>query len=750
MGIAQLSRQVQANTASAQIAAHKIHGVTMRWMTFLTWLLASPLFAATVIEVSPTGEIQSLEAASNEVRRLKRQGVEGPFEVVLRQGDYLVENGIVFGAADSGVTFRAAKEETVRLFGGKIIEWSWFEQATNQVFLSRLANPRLADRIYVADLKQHGITDLGQMTRHGWSLEPQDRVPPATLNIDGRRMTLARWPNANEQSPYMIYQHYLEEDRPLRGYELRVQEIIENVSLLGDVTLTRVVDPGGRAKHGGKGGTFEVGFDRMKYWHDISNVFLDGVLGSTWEWTYNQLASVDVAEKQITLAHPELHGIGKGESVRLPHFYFENIPEEIDSFGEYYIDRERGLLYLCSPRQVGTVVLSTLAQPMITIANASDIRFEGLQFDTGRNLGFSIKRSRDITIDQCRIANFTVGGVDAIGVNLRVINSHIYGMGGFGISLDGGDTDTLQPAGNEVINCHIHDFGWEQKSQLPGLMIDGVGHRIAHNEIHDGPHFAIRIKGKNDILLEYNEIYDLPNYHKFDGGAVYVYTGPRAESRGIVIRGNYFHDIPTIGVYPDNFSWGVEISHNLFRNVGVKTNRPTINVNGGGECRSFNNVMVDCVLMYAQGARPKEERWFDSWNTTLDRFGGGKVEQTPYRKYEDLKVWLAKTAKDEFFRPRSDVYRNVLYHPRNRIYQEPTGSRRRPSTNAQELQALGIKDSSGSLWAHNNLATTRDPGFVDYDDRDFRLRDNAPIYTQLTGFQTIPVEKMGRQRIRVK
>ena len=79
---------------------------------------------------------------------------------------------------------------------------------------------------------------------------------------------------------------------------------------------------------------------------DVSNVFLDGVLSSTWEWTYNQLASVDVGKRRITLAGPELQGIGLGESVRLPHFHFENIPEEIDTPGEHYVDRAKGLLYV--------------------------------------------------------------------------------------------------------------------------------------------------------------------------------------------------------------------------------------------------------------------------------------------------------------------------------------------------------------------------------------------------------------------
>lgn len=716
----------------------------MKLVLTIFLLAAVSAFAETVVEVSLEGKFRSLEEARNEIRRLKRAGMPSPFKVIVREGDYVMEKSLILGQVDSGIAFISADGEKPRFFGGKIIDSDWFEPVQDNAFLSRLVDKSAGKQIRVADLKKHGINEYGEISRHGWSNEPKGRVPPATLNIGGRRMTLARWPNADEESPYMVYQHYLSEDRPLHGYELKVQEIIDKVKLPGDVTLTKVVDPGGAIRKGGtKGGTFEVAFDRMKHWKDVGNVWLDGVLGSTWEWTYNRLASVDVTKKQITLAYAELGGVGLGASVRLPHFYFENIPEEIDQPGEYYIDREKGLLYLYPPKERGVIVLSSLAEPMVSVSNASDIRIQGLEFDTGRNLGFGINNCENMVIDRCRIANFTVGGVKVDGKNVRVINSHIHGMGGFGVLLDGGNAKTLEPANNEVVNCHIYDFGWEQKSQLPGVMVDGVGQRVANCEIHDGPHFAIRVKGKNDVLIENNEIHDLPKYHKFDGGALYVYTGPRAESRGIVIRGNYFHDIPTIGAYPDNFSWGVEISHNLFRNVGVKTGRPPIYNNGGGEGRAFNNVAIDCVQLYGQGARPKDERWFIAWNKTIEKFGEGKVEDTPYAKYDDFKDWLAKTDKEDFFRPRSDIWSNVLYHPNNEIHIDASSLALKKGVFRRRMKEPGVIDHSGQLRSKGNWVTQEDPGFVDYLNGDFSLRNDARVFNEVKGFEPIPFERMG-------
>jgi hypothetical protein len=635
------------------------------------------------------------------------------------------------------IIYRGAPGRRPRFFGGKILDPAWFAPVQDGEFLAGLVDQSGRGKILVVDLTAHGITDFGRLSRHGWGMEPKDRVPPPTLVIAGQRMTLARWPNTNEHSPYMVYRHYVPEERAPRGYELKVQAIIDRIRLPGAVTYAKVIDPGesfaGTRDFSARGGTIQVAFDRMKHWRNPANVYIDGVLSSTWEWTYNQIASVNVEKKTITLAGPELHGVGRGESVRLPHFHFENIPEEIDAPGEYYIDRDKGLLYLYPPERFaeGPVALSTLAQPMISIRNAAHLVFDGFEFETGRGLGVRIEQCDDVVIRNCDIANFTKGGVFLSGRNIRLRDSSVRGMGGYGVHISGGDKETLEPANNEVVNCHIHDFGWDQKSQLPGVMIDGVGQRVAHCEIHDGPHFAIRIRNANDVIVEYNEIHDLPNYHKFDGGSLYVYNGQRAESRGVEIRYNYFHDIPTIGVYPDNFTWGVMIHGNVFRNVGVVAERPAVMVNGGGECRTYNNLMIDCAQMYGQGVRAKEQRWLTYWNRTLEKFGAGKVEQTPYRKYPDFKVWLAKTDPDEFFRPVSHVYNNAMFHP---AVDMPR--RARPN---------GIIDDSRTLDAHDNWATRSDPGFVDYSAGNFSLREDAPLFKRLPGFTPIPFEKMGRR-----
>ena len=706
---------------------------------FLFFFFKIYLFSENIIEVSPNGEFKNLDAARDQIRKLRENGPQNLYIIEIREGIYLVDESIVFGKLDNNLIIRAAQGEQVRLVGAKSLDEKRFQIIKDKEFLSKLIVPSVAQKIKVYDLFEDTKIDLGEHARHAWgpNMEPPNRIPPPRLYKENKRQTLARWPNYNDHSPYMVYEHYTPEPRALRGYELKVQSILDKISIPGEVTLEKVIDPGDIFKKtkGGRGGTFQVAFDRMKYWNDVENIWLDGVLSSTWEWTYNRIESIDEENSYITLKYPELSGICHGASIRLPHFYFENIPEEIDQNGEYWIDRNKGLIYFYGDGDLSGLKLTTLDSPMLVLENTSNISIEELEFSFGRNHGIVINKSQEITINKCRLSNFTKGGIDASGKSIRILDSHIHGVGAFGIRLKGGNLSTLVPADNEVINCHIHDFGWEQKSQMGGICVYGVGHRVAHNEIHDATHFGVLIRKSNDVTVEFNEIYDLPKYHKLDGGALYIGTGSTPQCRGLRIINNYFYDIPTIGVYPDNFSWGVEISGNVFRNVGVDAERSAIDVNGGGECRTFNNLMIDCVQMYRQGTRPKEEHWLETWNSVIEKYGNGKIKNTPHEKYRDFKAWLTKKDEDDFYRPVSYAYNNVLFHPNNDILIE-----RNVDTTS------GVKDNSKVLVTNNNWATKSDPGLIDYRGGNYGLNTDALVYKKIRGFKPILFEQMGRRK----
>jgi len=51
-------------------------------------------------------------------------------------------------------------------------------------------------------------------------------------------------------------------------------------------------------------------------------------------------------------------------------------------------------------------------------------------------------------------------------------------------------------------------------------------------------------------------------------------------------------------------------------------------------------------------------------------------------------------------------------------------------------------------WVTNesNFVTSDDPGFVNAQARDFRLKPDSPVFARIPGFQPLPLEKMGLER----
>ena len=64
--------------------------------------------------------------------------------------------------------------------------------------------------------------------------------------------------------------------------------------------------------------------------------------------------------------------------------------------------------------------------------------------------------------------------------------------------MDGGDFETLEPAGHIVENCEIYNCN-------SGLVVYGVGQIVRRNYIHDLPFQAVGYLG-NDFLFEFNYI----------------------------------------------------------------------------------------------------------------------------------------------------------------------------------------------------------------------------------------------------
>ena len=326
-------------------------------------------------------------------------------------------------------------------------------------------------------------------------------------------------------------------------------------------------------------------FPRYNWWNNIVGI-----------------KSVDAAAQTITLAGDCSYAIRQFD-----RYYVQNLFEELDAPGEWYLDKKDWTLYFWPPAALaGQPVYAPTLRTILDIGpGTKDVTFRGFTFECCEGIGINLNGTTNCLIAASVIRNvgdyFGDGIAITGGANNGVVGCDISAIGRSGIALAGGDRHTLTPAGNFADNNYIHHVGVFFKQGV-GIWLTGCGNRATHNYIHDGPRFGIEFSG-NNLLIEYNHIRHT-NLETEDTGA--VYTGGRdwISSRGTVIRYNYFHDMLGYGHddkgvwHSPYFAWGVYLDDNtggvdVIGNIIARCPRAGLHLHNGRDNLIENNILID-------------------------------------------------------------------------------------------------------------------------------------------------------------
>lgn len=619
----------------------------------------------------------TLAGARDAIRKLKQAGPLGEGVTVHCQaGSYALAQAVEFALQDSGSTtapirYVAERGTTVRITGGRDVS-SW-RPVTDQAVLARLA-PEAREHVLVADLRGQGITDFGKLSVRGFSAGN----PPAEAELffNDEPMTLARWPSSG-----------------FRGAKAKE----------GDLTV--IVDTDRVARW-----TAEMEPWVFAYWHH------------DWAELYEPLAGVDAA-KQALLRTAKVKPVYGVTPNRARWFAF-NLLAELDTPGEYYLDRTNGLLYFWPPRAGGRTVLS-MADGLIRAENLSHVTFRGFTFEACRGTAITLKGGADCHVVGCTIRNTgQQGATVSDGEGHEVVGCDVYFTGTGGISMSGGKRATLTPAHHNAENNHVHHYARRARTYHSAISISGVGNRIAHNLVHDGPHMALAAGG-NDHVVEFNEIHNVVE-ESGDAGAYYV--GRDWTQRGNILRYNYWHDIlgsssyGGMTIYLDDQHCGHTIHGNLFERC-----MQSVFIGGGDDNVVTNNVFLGC------------------WKSAhLDNRGMGWQKAATDDPKGELRRYLrAMPYTNDLWRTRYPQLVNVLNDapgvPKRNVF-------------AGNISAGGkwddiIKSIRQFQTVTNNLAFDDDRDWAhltkDATGRPARLEFKDPAAVQAIGFAPLPLEKMG-------
>ncbi|MDF2650832.1 MAG: putative pectin lyase [Paenibacillus sp.] len=680
--------------------------------------------------------LATLEGARNAIRKLKRTtGLpKGGVEVCLRGGAYPLRETFQVDEQDSGtpeapIVFRSYKDEEARIVGGIDLPADGFGPVTDAEVLKRLPVDG-REHIVQFDLSALGVTDYGviRQTGFGLPLAANDQTPPE-LFYNGNTMTIARYPN--------------------EGY----------------VQIKQVVNPGGNPRENQGdvdkeaaekllSATFVYPDDRPASWKNTGDLWMYGYW--YWDWADGNLriANIDAANGQITTDAASYYSMRDGQ-----RYYYYNVLEELDTPGEWYLDRAKGLLYFYPPGPIneGSMQLSLLSGPMVLMNGASHITFEQLTFEVSRGSGIQIIGGTKNVIGGCtlrKLAGFAVmlgetaaassatgtlaDGCASAGTNHGVVGCTISDTGIGGILLAGGDRVTLTPGGSYARNNDISRYSRLKLTYSAAVQLSGVGNIAAHNYIHDAPHVGILIYG-NDHLIEYNEI---ENVLTETGDAGAIYMGRDWTEQGVVIRYNYIHKIHNdvselhIGIYLDDMASGVQMYGNVIFDTDL-----AVMIGGGRNNRLDNNLFLNCNRSLQLDARSQPGEW--AANHSLEgevmhrRLLAMPYDKEPWlSKYPALQtLWADMPAWPKY----NEVTRNVIYRtPRSWYHGGVTTDHEDTMWIAESAREYGI--------VADNWATNDELAFGDEANGDFTLRPESVVFTEIPGFKNIPFAEIGLQR----
>ncbi|MGD9518485.1 MAG: right-handed parallel beta-helix repeat-containing protein [Armatimonadota bacterium] len=623
------------------------------------------------------GPFASLERARDEIRRLKQAGG-------------LPEGGVTVEVA-GGIYERAGSFELTA-------EDSGTDEAPILYRAARGAEVRLiggkrvtgftpvTDRAILARLEESARGKVYQADLRALGITDYGSPGGGGLEVfyKDKPMTISRWPN--------------------EGF-VRIVDILN----LDPVDV--------RGTKGDKVGKFVYEGDRPSRWLGEKDLWLHGYWFWDWSDQRQKVESIDTEKRIISLVPPyHNYGYRKGQ-----WYYAFNALCEVDMPGEWYLDRETGTLYFYPPGTLsdGDVVVSVLPT-LVTMKEVSNVTLRGFTMEAARGTAITIEGGT-----QCRIVGCTIRDMGGKAVSISggtrngVVGCDVYDLGDGGVVLSGGDRKTLTPAGHYAENNHIHHYGRIRRMYSAGISLNGVGNRASHNLIHNAPHQAMSFGG-NDHLIEFNEIHSVC-YESNDAGA--IYAGRDWTMRGNVIRHNYLHHINgfegrgCVGVYLDDMFSSADIVGNLFYRV----TRAAF-IGGGRDCRVENNIFVDCTPALHVDARALNWAYAhaDGWLKEAAEKGtlsGIAFNQPPYSERYPA---LARILEGQPKAPEGNVIaRNICWGGK---WDEIEGAAR------------------PFLTFEDNLIQ-EDPGFVDYANGNFQLREDSPAYR--LGFKRIPIEKIG-------
>lgn len=641
----------------------------------------------TAVYVSPNGldtnpgtllfPVATIAGAAQRAREYKStMGLpEGGLNVYFRQGVYQVNSKYTFGSADSGqagkpIIYRSYPGETARLTGAIKLDPNNFTLVTSSDTVWSRISTAARGYVYKMSLSSYNIM-YGTPTSN-----------PTELTFNQEIMQLGRWPNTS---------------------------YVTTVSPTTDTSFTYTGS-------------------QPSNWLSAPDAYVSGHFSNGYFSSIVSITSINTVSKKITISENPLdRGILSNKG-----WYAFNLLEEIDSPGEYYVDKTNKVLYFWPPAALsGSELLLSNTANLIEVS-AQYINFKDLIFESSTNRAILVTQTHHVTFDGCTIRNTGANAISfSVVTNSTVKNSNVYDTGTSGLTFsDCGNRINLTDSNVLIANNYIARSGRLKTGMtytpLAYVFSNNCGITFRNNHFEDALDMGISMSGNNH-LVEFNRFQNCSS-DSDDMGAIYC-AGDWTKLQGCVFRYNeIYNNTSTLignygnhgvhGIYFDYYSSGAYCYGNILHTIG----KFAFLSNGGRDIVFSNNIIVNS---------PKAFYVADTSNS------------------ENCSDLLAPLFEVNYNVPGSPWYNNfpqLLEIPSS--CSDPTFNNYKPPLHCRIDKSLTWKCPTWTTGVGipyytitNNLLNS-DPRFIDEANGVFALKDDSPAYS-IPGFSRIPWEQIG-------
>lgn len=666
------------------------------------------------------GSCKSVATAA-EARSLVRSVLADPenlpeeITVHLTEGQYSPDD-FIFTKEDCAQNCRVIwqGEESAILHGGLTIpKEQW--QMPDAEMAARFPE-EIRDKVRMADLTAYGFSyeDWGEMQTIGafCSVEKYTDVPKGSrceAFCGDQRMTIARYPN--------------------EGY-LQLDAVADVGDCAEFPAQNYYRDWGERNNH--RGGIYII--DRktnahISKWADPSTAWAFGYF--MWDWADSSTPiTVDNVNRRIFPKYVSRYGAVKGAD-----YYLYNVPEELDSMYEWYLDRKTGKMYFYPSDDAENIDFYCHEKPLISCKNTENMTFRNLTLRCTMGNGVQCD-GQNMIFEKILVKNIAGDAMVINGTGNLADTCEVTHTGKGGIYIGGGDRQTLTPGNNRVTNCYIHDFSEVYQTYQPGVRLSGVGNICDHCEICNSPHSAIMYSG-NEHIMEYNYIHDMVLMSS-DAGA--IYAGYDWCANGTVIRYNRLERIGKGQFQPDGIYWDDGLSgQTAYGNLIINVGKNGFLVGGGRENTVESNVIINCRIPIQYDDRNREGFVNDGWARAAvnkpDAPHWQHLKAVPY----DQGIWKEKYPLLSKIVYDFDKYDDPDF-PINPTYSSVKGNIIIDKDGNLGLIAKSVYTYSSVT--DNPVYSTEEEAGLHPDTWQFG--DDSPVFKMFQGFENLPVDQMGR------